>query len=355
MAASLTQTAIITRKIIRFAVYITVFVISARTVFLTGAKIYRHFFPVPPPDATVEFGRLPALNFPIKQGLPSLTLNLELTEGQFPLLPEQAKVYFMPKPAASLLGLEDAQAKAISFGFLPDAQQVTQAIYRFNHKSTPATLEINIVTGVFSMSYDLSKDTSLLELRPPAPEVATEAARSALSSADLLAADLSGPTSHEFLVPHEFLQTEGKPFVSALSQSESNFVRINLFRKDYDGFPSLTPNPQRANVWFIVSGSKERDKDIFAGEYHYFPVDANEFATYPLKTSEVAWEELQGGGGYIASLGTNEDGNITIRRIYLAYYDADEHTDFFQPIVVFEGDGEFSAYVPAVSSEYYGE
>lgn len=355
MAASLTQTAIVTRKIIRYGIYFVIFLIVGSILLNTGKKVYRRFFPEPPPEATVEFGRLPSIAFPTKKGLPQLTLNLELTEGNFPELSQQAKIYFMPKPAASLLGLEDAQDKAKSFSFSSQPEQVSQAVYRFNHRRAPATMEFNIVTGAFSISYDLTKDPGLLDLRPPAAEVATKTVTSALSNADLLSEDLTGPTSHEYLVPHEFLQTDGTPFVTALSRSDANFVRINLFRRDYDGLPSLTPNPQRANVWFMVSGASERDKQIFAGEYRYFPVDQNEYATYPLKTAEAAWEELIAGGGYIAALGTNEAGNVTVRKVSLAYYDPGVPSDFFQPVLVFEGDGGFTAYIPAVSPEYYGE
>jgi hypothetical protein len=38
----------------------------------------------------------------------------------------------------------------------------------------------------------------------------------------------------------------------------------------------------------------------------------------------------------------------------MAYYDPDVLSQYFQPIVVFEGDGGFVAYVPAVTAEYYG-
>jgi len=40
--------------------------------------------------------------------------------------------------------------------------------------------------------------------------------------------------------------------------------------------------------------------------------------------------------------------------VYLAYYDAGVPTDYYQPIIVFEGDQDFLAYVPAIASEYYG-
>ena len=355
MPASLTQTAIISRKVIRYGIYFMIFLLVIRTVVNTGIKIYRHFFPEPPPDATVSFGKLPPLPFPVSGGLPRPNLALELTEGQFPETPAQAKVFLMPKPAANLLGLEVAQDRVKAVGFQTESQKLSESTYRFNHKNSVAVLDMNIVNGFFSISYDLAKDPELVHQIPPSSEVAVNLARSYLSNAGVLPDDLSGPTSHEYLVPHEFLELDGTPFVPAESQSVANFVRVNLFRKSYDNLPSLTPNPNRGNVWFIISGSGDKDNQMIAGEYHYLPVNEQQFATYPLKNPQEAWDELVAGGGYIASTGVNGAGEVRVRRAYLAYYDSPESSDFFQPIFVFEGDKGFTAYVPAVSSEFYGD
>ena len=170
--------------------------------------------------------------------------------------------------------------------------------------------------------------------------------------------DLTGSTSHEFL------KLESGGFVSALSLSESNLIKINFFRKTFENLPSMTSDPNKANVWFMVSGARERDKQVIAAEFHYFPVDESQFSTYPTKTSQEAWDELTTQGkGFIASIGQNlpagEAGksgdNIKVRRVYLGYYDAGTPMEFFQPIIVFEGDNGFIAYVPAVTNEFYGQ
>ncbi len=347
--ASLTQVSITARKIIRYSIFFVIFLIVARILFGIGSSVYRKFFPAPPPPPTVTFGKLPKLPFPQKDKV-NLTFTLETPEGGLPALPTQSKVYFMPKLAPNLLSLDVAREKASSLGFLPTEQVVSQTIYKFAHKNTPATLEMNIVSGNFSISYDLKADPSPIERKPPAPEVAAATVRSYLSSADLLPEDLTGQTVNEFL------KIETDKLVGALSLSDSDLVRINFFRKSYDELPSLTPEPNKGNVWFMVSGAHEREKQIIAAEYHYFPVDEAKSSTYPIKTSQVAWDELNAGGAYIASLGGNSDGKaVTIRRIYLAYYDAGVYTEFFQPIVVFEGDNGFVAYTPAVSPDYIGE
>jgi hypothetical protein len=347
--ASLTQTAIITRKIIRFSFYGVIALIIGRIVLSTGISVYRHFYPEPPPPPTVAFGRLSKLPFPTKETSENPSYTLETPEGSIPVLPTQAKVYFMPKPVQTQLNLELAKDKATNLGFIPDGQQISQTLYRFQHQRVHSVLEMNIINGIFSISYDLSKDSSPLEQRPLSPEIAASQIRSYLSSANLLPADLTGSTTHQFL------KIEEGNFASAVSLSEADLVKIYLFRKSYDNLPSLTPDPNQANAWFMVSGSRERDKQMIASEFHYFPVDEDKSATYPIKLAESAWEELKAGNAFIASQGVDNQSNVIIRRVYLAYYDAGVSAEFYQPIIVFEGDRGFSAYVPAVTSDYYGE
>jgi hypothetical protein len=256
----------------------------------------------------------------------------------------------MPKLSSTLLSLDVAKDKAVALGFNPNEQEVSQTIYKFSHKVNPQTLEMNIGTGVFSLSYDLKADSSPIEKRPPAPEVAASIVTSYLSNAGLLPTDLTGPTTHEFL------KIEGDKFVSALSLSESHLIKVNFFRKDYDELPSLTLNPDSANIWFMVSGADAREKQVIAGQFHYFPVDETQLSTYPIKGAQTAWDELNAGGAFIAALGLNKEGDeVKIRRIYIGYYDPGTPMEFFQPIIVFEGDRGFIAYIPAVAPEYYGE
>ena len=346
---SLTRIAVTARKIIRYGLLFLIFLIVGRMLWNIGSNIFRKLFPAPPPPPTVLFGKLPKLPFPDK-GKVNLKFTLQTAEGGLPKLATQTKVYFMPKIAANLLSLDVARNKASALDFLTTEQPVSQTIYRFANGNSPSTLEINIVTGIFSISYDLKTDPSPIERIPPAPEVAAAAVRSYLSSADLLPSDLTGPTSHEFL------KIESGNLTTALSLSEANLIKINLFRKTYDNLPCLTSEVDKANVWFLVSGAAERQKQIVGAEFHYFPVDETKFSTYPIKTPQAAWDELAAGNAYIAGLGLNKEGdNVTIRKIYLAYYDAGVPLEFLGPIFVFEGDKGFIAYIPAVTGDYYGE
>lgn len=347
--ASLTNISITARKTIRYGLYFIVFLIVGRILLNTGVKVFRMIFPAPTPPPTVKYGKLSKIPFPDIDTNAKLTYTLETAEGGLPTkLPTQAKVFFMPRASANLLSLDAAKNKAEALGFSADMEQVSDTVYKFKNQEYPATLLMNIITNTFSITYDLASDNSLMNFKPPIAEVATSFYKTYLSEAGMLPEDLSGSATHDFLKI-----SEGK-LVSALSLSDSSFIKINLFRKNYDDLPSLTANPNQANVWAIVSGSTIQGQKIIASEYHYHPIDETQYSTYPLKTPEVAFAELQNGQAYIASLGlNNSEGALKIRKIYLAYFDPDNITEYYQPIYVFEGDNGFIAYVPAVIADYY--
>src|SRR3972149_5026469 len=158
---SLTQISITVRKIIRFSIFFVIFLIVAKILFDLGSGIYRRVFPAPPPPPTVTYGKLPKLPFPDKQG-PALSYKLETAEGGLPLLTPQSKVYFMPKLSPNLLSLDVAKVTATELGFNPQETEVTPTVYKFAHKANPQTLEINIITGAFSISTDLKADPSMV-------------------------------------------------------------------------------------------------------------------------------------------------------------------------------------------------
>lgn len=346
---SLTQIAIKARRAIRYTIFGIIFLIVGKFVLDAGVALYLKIFPPAPPSPTIKFGQLTKISFPKMTTIPKLTYTLETPQGGLPTdIPTQAKVFFMPKPSSSLLALDIAKERAKAMGFTSGPIAESETIYKFTNPDFPAMIEMNIISGTFSVSYDLSADRSPIALKPPVAEVAASEFRSMLSAANILPEDLSGPTTHVF-----YKLASGQ-LATALSLSESDVVKVNLFRKNYDDLPSMTANPNEGNVWAIVSGSTTREQQIIASEYHYYAVDETQFSTYPIKTPAEAFAQLQAGAAFIADIGLNKDGDtLKIRRIYLAYFDPEVESDFFQPVYVFEGDNGFMAYLPAVTANYY--
>ncbi len=349
--ASLTEISIISRKIIRYSIYTVILIIIARFSINIGGKIYKILFPPKPEPPTVSFGKLSAMPFPERPKY-DFKYKLELPEGKLPIFPDRAEVYKMPKPQSNIKVLDNAKTKAQSLGFDPNGRLLDEKIpnvYIFSKKGLPSSLTMNIITGLFSISYNLEDDPLVLRDIPPSAEAAIAQALNFLNAGGLLNDDLRNgkPT-------HLYLKVEGGKFIPAVSLSDAQITKVNIFRKAYgkDGnLVAVTPKMPQANIWFIISGG--RGKQIIAGEYHYYPVDKNNPATYPIITSDQAWEELTKNNAFIANPGENPDGNITIRKVYLGYYDPGQYSEYYQPVVVFEGDNDFYAYVPAVTSEYY--
>ncbi len=355
--ATLTQTAIVTRKIIRYSIYGVILIFVGGIFLNTSIGIYRYFFPKAPPPPTVLFNKLTKIPFPDNRADPAkLTYSIETPQGGLPkfsspdkpnLETTQLPVYFMPRNVSNLFSVQEGLNKARLLGFTTQGQEESETLYKFKHQSVPKTLEINVVSNVFSLSYDLAADTSPIESIPPMPDVAASAARSYLSAAGILPEDLKkGPTSHRYL------KVEQGKLVEVSSLSQAQLTEIHLFRTNYNGLPSIGPDQGEANVWFLMSGSPQTDKKILAGEFHYLNIDTQRVSTYPIINAATALEKLKTGKGYIVK--APGEGNVVIRKVYLAYYDPEVSTDFYQPIVVFEGDN-FTAYVPAVTNEYYPE
>lgn len=348
--ASLTQIAVVSRKGIRYGIYAIILIIIARFVFNIGVSLYKKIFPPPPPEPTVTFGKLPKLPFPEKEKPENLSYVLETPDGKLPTLPIQEPVYFMPPISSSIDVVDNAKNKAQALGFGSDGKPIAEAlknVYIFQKKNLPATLTMNIITGIFSISYNLNADPTVISGIPPAPDAAASQVKSYFGAVGI------SPDFQNGRSTTEFLKLEGGNFVKVDSLSDSELIKVNLFRENLGldkDISSVTPDMPEANIWATITGNRT----IIAAEYHYFQVDQQKSGTYPLKTADETWEELKNGNGFIANLGTNSDGKITIRRVYLAYYDPGQYAEFYQPVVVFEGDGGFYAYVPAVKADLYG-
>ncbi|MCJ7804324.1 hypothetical protein MUP35_01125 [Patescibacteria group bacterium] len=347
---NLTQTAYWTRRLLKIGAFLLIAIIFLRFSLRLFSSVWQKLNPPPPPPPTVSFGKLPALKFPEnKTGDVKLNLRLETIQGGLPKLPEIAKVFFIPKEGPNLLALQRTTQQAKKLGFSSEPQQINETIYRWNNGETPlTTLDININTGNFHLLYAYENDAEAINSQDlPANQQAAQEAKNFLDAQGLLADDLA-TGSAEFV----YLKYSPPNLLPAASLSEADFVRANLFRADLDGLKILPPNPKNSLVSFLFSGIRTLGRRIVEINYSYYPIERETFATYPLKNSQAAWQEMQGGKGYVANLGENEQGNILIRKVSLAYYDADQPQNFLQPIYVFEGDNNFIGFVPAVSSQW---
>ena len=346
--ANLTETAYLTRQSIKWgSIGLGVFLIL-RLVWGVVDTYWQNTHPAPPPPPTVAFGKIKPIVFPAQEGLPKISYRLETIEGTTPSVGSQGKVYFIPKPVASLLALDRARLLAGKLGFSSAPTQVSERIYRFSGQNTETTLEMDIISQKFKMTYDFINDQSVLaEKKLPSNEQAISEAKNFLRQIDLLSDDLA---AGEAKVSYFRLITPD--LVPAISLSEADFVRIDLFRAPLDDYAILPPKPNVSQISFLFSGSRDNSKRIVEVDYSYNSISLDKYATYPLRTSDIAWQEFSSGQGFVAHLGENEDGQVIIRKVYLAYFESENLQDFLQPIYVFEGDRNFVGYLPALDKSW---
>lgn len=352
--ASLTETAYYTRRAINWAILSVIAYLILRFLWGVFFTLWLIIFPPKPPPPNHAFGKLPALKFPSPTASPSaqLTFRLETIQGTVPRASDSAAVYFMPKNSPNFLGIPKTQQFARRLGFDPNPIAESKSIYRFNDPETPLRrVRYDIVSDNFILRYAFEQDTTLFTgLTPPVPDVAVNEAKSILQTFGLIQNDLTdGP------IRTSFLKLVGNQLVPTTSISQANSIRVGFFRQPIGDMKLLPANLEEAPISFVFSGSKNEKKRVLQFAYTYWPIDYSTKATYPLKTSLAAWQELQSGGGFIASYPISGSTAVVVRNAYLAYYDPLESQTYLQPIFVFEGDDGFMGFVPAVSSEWIEE
>ena len=346
---SLTDTAYYTRRAINWGILGVIAYILLRIFWSIFIAVFVIFFPpkaIPPNHA---FGKLPTIKFPAAAPDPAkLVFQLQTIEGDVPKASESANVYFMPKKAPNLLALNNAQEFAGQLEFNPTPIQESKNIYRFNDQEFPLRrLRYDIVSSNFIVRYAFEQDPSVfLERSFPAPDTIKQEAINMLTTYDLYNDDLSSGSPEV-----TYWKLNGTTLVPVGSLSQADAVRIDFFRTPIGGMKIFTASPGEAPVSLIFSGASHRKKRLLQLAYTHWPIDIQTFASYGLKTSAQAWQELQSGMGYIARYPTGGD-TAVIRNVYLGYYDSYEVQTYLQPVFVFEGDNGFMAYVPAIAAPW---
>jgi hypothetical protein len=342
---TLTDTAKLTRKSIKIFLILIIGFFTLKILFSIGISLWKKINPPKAPPPNVAFGILPKIIFPEKQK-GQINYTLETIGGGLPKFPESLKVYLTPKRNANLLSLEKANQKAQQIGFPDSYEKLTESEYIWKTNTTPeTTLQMNIITGNFIYSYDYLADPEvLIQKNLPSDTQAAQEAKSFLQSNGLLASDLATGSAEI-----KYFKLETPNLVEVPSLSQADFVKVNLFRSNIDGFEILPPDPDNSLINFLFSGNRQRGKRIVKINYNYSPIERNIFATYPLLPIEEAWQKFKNNEGFIASQSSE---NITIRKIYLAYFEPEEDQEFLQPIYVFKGDQNFLGYYPAISPQW---
>lgn len=347
---TLTNITYMGRQTVKFGLIFLVVLMVGRISINAFVAFWKATHPAPPPPPTVGFGVLPAIEFPNQSTEEKpISYKLETATGTTPNFGDRAKVFFMPKATSSLLGDQSAKATAAKLNFVFEPEALSTELYRWN-KSQPllSTLEMNIRTNNFKLTSNyLSLPELLVNKKMPTGFEAIERVKSYLKRADLLPGDVA-TASGEIV----YLKSLGGELAPAVSQSDADFIQVDLNRYPIDGrFRMFTPQGYIGSINAIVTGGFENQDSIVELLYNYHDIDYSQVHTYPLRTSQSAWQLLQAGEGYIAEKG-NTDAAV-IRTISLGYFDSFEEQEYLQPVYVFENpETGFLGYIPALDPRY---
>ena len=349
---TLTETAYVSRKVIKYAIVAAVAIMAVKL----GWSLFSYYWelkhpkPLPAPDTA--YGKLPALKFTDIYTKPQKQLVLQLIDTKEPAFPDRLNIYFVIDQESKYLSLEKTTEQVKDMGFITPPEKVYEDLYRFTNSNLNLTLTINPMTKTFLYQYPFQGDQTLMALSFKAEDVIPKAAENFLNRIGRDHADIKTDNMKVTL-----LRFDGASINKVSSLSEANLAQVDCFRDSIDQkYPVYPENLNKANISMLVSADSDGKRSIVEAQYKYFIVENKKFATYPLKTFAQAWELLQQGKYHLAKIESDIKGeSIPIRKVYLAYLDPHYPTNFLQPVFVFEGDYDFVAFVPAISTEWIAE
>jgi len=299
-------------------------------------------------EPTVRYGVIDKVFFPEKE-FQKKEFEYELPNDTFPKYKDQAKVYVIYRSKSIIGALEEGKKTAATMNFLSEPKETGIGIYVFNDSNTGKSLTMNVLQSSFKLSYPYLTDQLLLNPEQmPNKEQAISTATNFLEQTGKLSPDL---VEGEKKVSFWKINFDGLKEVTALS--EANIIRVDFFRKKLvDDFQVVAMEVGKAPVSILISGSSVAAKKVVEVNFQHVNVDTSEASssTYPIISSKEAFENLKMGNYWPAK--DNSSNKVIIRKIYLAYFEPVNLTQFMQPVYVLEGDGGFVAYVRAVTDTY---
>lgn len=301
-------------------------------------------YPTPPPPPTVSFGKLPAIVFPSNEKR-TYTYSLETTlTGTLPTFPTTAIVHTLFTPEPTLLSLKKATEQVSIFGFTQGGAQTAAWTYAWQDTSSPPkSITMDILYKTYSIVTNGKQFSPIIDrIAIPEEEAAKKKANDLISTISGFPLDVD--TNNATIRYYKSVNGE---LVETTEPVQRDALEIYYFQNPVNDLPIYYPNPPYSTMRFLFG---EKNDLISADYYYYYPQE--EQGTYPIKTAQEAFDELQKGGGYIASPPSQPTEHIGLKQIFLAYYLGKEEQSYLMPIIVFQGENNFFAYVSAVRPDW---
>lgn len=333
-----------TKFIIKWGLILFIIFISIKI----GLAIKEKLYPAPPPPPTVSFGKLDSIKFPANATDKPLTYALDTLSGTLPVFPDRLKVYKISQNRIDFLTLDKIQNKVSLLGFGNRRSLISENTYQWiATKDKLSKISFNILTYDFTYSSSFITDPIIQSgVNLPTANESINIAKSFLENLSLNLSDIDFAKTKT-----TFLTIKNYTIIPSVSISKSQIIRVDFSQKDVDKIPIFYPAAKFSTINLLVAGGNA--PQVVEASYSHKEI-AKESATYPIKSASLAFLELKQGKAYIATSADNSK-NIAIKNIYLGYYLGSDEQKYLMPIIIFEGDNNFLAYVSAVKDEWVSE
>jgi hypothetical protein len=329
----------------RRGIVISIILLVLSIIGFISYQIYKNYqiAHTPPPEEKINlgYGELSPPDFP--QSLtPSdqYDYSVDTTTGGLPNFGNTIRVYFIPKPFATLLAAEKSAGLAAKFEIEALPQILNDTKYQYTSDDRQITIEIDTNNFTYSQTFLEEADQGAVE----EDNQLIQSFKDTLSSRNLLNDNLREGRTKVVLVSFD----EQGQITPVTSRSEAMGAIISIWPSDLDQKPIVNPDFNKSLINAVTQVTAVGLENYRQINYTYWQIDTNNFSVYPLKKVDQALEELKNGEGVVV---INPPKNqVSISSVYLAYYlpeIIDWQSPYLQPIYVFEGPS-FAAYVSAI-------
>jgi len=382
---TLHKTVVVAKKFLLGVVIGIGIVLISGILFQLGVIIKNILIPPKVQPANHVYEKLPALIFPQNATSTQLTYKINTISGDLPEFPDRVNIYPIKQPTPSLLNLNKAKDKANSLGLIGDdgntlpEKKLDETRYQWTeNKGIQRKLVVDSLTFNFDLESNYLSSLTVLNAQGKLTQTdAVGATTDFMSTLALMPDDitLDKTTTPNQDVPYitnpQSFSIQNGSLVPTESFLSTQVYRVNVYQNDitYDlntgvpgvtgGFkkipmamPILYPYPPYSTMSFWVAAGQLGPQVVAAKFIHQaVNLTPETEATYPIKTTQEAFEDLKNGKAYIASYnGTDTD--VAITNVYLTYYLGETQQHYLMPLIVFMGDNGFFAYVSAVKDEW---
>lgn len=354
-----------------FAACFVFYYILTLAIIPVASRIIASVLPEKDPPNPI-FGQLDPLEFTAKSLLnqnPVYSLNTK--NGRLPAdLPVKVPVYKFKQPRFSYEAGKNARKEAAELGFTDDdlVSDLKGTLYKWRDIKTGGTLDINTDNRDLNMTTPIEGRSFLFSATFLNKETAISLAKNLFQRLGRFNDQLY-PMGKQTAVLGKFTNDS---LVETTQVADAQLARVDFFRS-VGAYKIMGPDAKKGllSAYVKVPDSALKTLNFPIVEGHFWEIDTQSNATYPLISVQDAWNAVSKNSGIISNI-TPKVSNIfkqytpiqvdkiLINNIYIAYYETPKLLKVLQPIYVFEGNyttagtqgGDITIYFPAIRGDY---